>query len=131
MFLISDMISRMCVAAKRNLKNVVVLNSKICESGLTLMKKTGYIIDFNILNFKYLSVILKYFLGMCVLRICTAISKPSFRVYVRTRRLRNMAYNNKIAINGFFFCSTSKYGLALDIECVLTGIGGELICFVG
>jgi ribosomal protein S8 len=131
MYLLSDMFSRIRVASKRRLPDAIILNSKICRSGLLLIQKLGYIIDFQFLDLKYLRINLRYFLGACSLRVGSILSRPRLRNYVSVRRLRSMIYNNKIAVNGFFVCSTSRYGLATDVECILAGTAGEILFFVG
>jgi ribosomal protein S8 len=131
MYLLADMFSRIRVAINRHLKNIIVLNSKLCRFGLLIIQKLGYIIDYQILSFKYLKINLKYFFGRSVLRLFMNLSRPSVRYYANVKKLKNMFYNNRIAVNGFVICSTSKYGLITELECLISNTGGEILFFIG
>jgi ribosomal protein S8 len=131
MYLLADMFSRIRVAINRHIKNIIILNSKLCRFGLMIIKNLGYIIDYQVLNFKYLKINLKYFLGRSVLRLFMVLSRPSNRYYANVKKLKNMFYNNKIAVNGFIICSTSKYGLMTELECLISNTGGEVLFFIG
>jgi ribosomal protein S8 len=130
-YLLSDMFSRIKIATGQHFKDMVLLNSKICRSSLIIMKKLGYIIDYYIINFKYLKIYFRYFFGGSVLRISHALWRPNNHHYVKLKNLKNIVHNNSISVGGFFICSTSRFGLLLDVECLLSRNGGALYFFIG
>lgn len=72
-FLLSDMFSRIKIATGQHFKDVILLNSKICRSSLVIMKKLGYIINYYIINYKYLKIYFRYFFSGSVIRISYAL----------------------------------------------------------
>lgn len=127
MHLVSDFCNRVSQAAKIKLKTVIVRSSRIVVSSLFIVYRLGYINFFKILNFKYVTVSIKYFLGASVLRAIFSLSKPSLKNYLKYKKIQGYVLNNKVGLNGFLIFSTNSGSLDLDIECLLHKSGGKAL----
>ena len=127
---IGDMITRIRNAQLRALFNVKIPSSKFREKILEVLKKEGYIINFNIdmenenNGKKSINVDLKYYEGQPVIREIKRISKPGRRVYSRADSIPRVHGGLGLAI-----LSTSK-GVMSDSEAIKNNLGGEVICRV-
>ena len=125
---IGDMITRIRNAQMRLLNNVRIPSSKFREKILDVLKQEGYIADYKLLsdssNIGILSVDLKYYNGLPVIKEIKRISKPGRRVYVRATSIPKIKNGLGLAI-----VSTSK-GVMSDNEARNQNIGGEIICRV-
>jgi small subunit ribosomal protein S8 len=125
---IADMLTRIRNASRINRKQVPVRASKICEGIATVLKKEGYIEDFDRIDDGkqgILRVTLKYDVeGQPVIREITRTSKPGRRIYSSVEKLPHVFDGMGIAI-----ISTST-GIMSDKECRAAKVGGEILCTV-
>jgi small subunit ribosomal protein S8 len=125
---IADMLTRIRNANQMKHKAVDVPASKLKSEILNVLKKEGYIIDFERLNDGVqgtLRVQLKYLENEeRVVRGLKKISKPGLRVYAKTDDLPRVLNGLGIAV-----ISTSR-GIMTDKEARKLKIGGEVIAYV-
>jgi len=125
---ISDMITRIRNAQMRLLNNVKIPNSKFRTKILEVLKQEGYISDYKYLsssnNKGNLSVDLKYYNGLPVIKEIKIVSKPGRRVYAKANSIPKIQNGLGLSI-----ISTSK-GIMTDNDARSQNIGGEIICRV-
>ena len=125
---IGDMLTRIRNGQMRSLDKINIPFSNFRLKILEVLKKEGYIIDFNIDNgkkkMKFLSVGLKYYEGQPVIKEIKRVSKPGRRVYSRATSIPKVLNGLGLAI-----LSTSK-GVMSDTEAIKNNLGGEIICKV-
>jgi small subunit ribosomal protein S8 len=125
---IGDMLTRIRNGQMRSLNKINIPFSNFRLKILEVLKKEGYIIDFNINNgekkIKFLSVDLKYYEGQPVIKEIKRVSKPGRRVYSKATSI-------PIVLNGLGLAilSTSK-GVMSDTDAIKNNLGGEIICKV-
>jgi len=125
---IADMLTRIRNAVRVNKEQVNVKASKICEGIAVVLKKEGYISDYDRIddgNQGILRVMLKYDQeGRSIIREITRTSKPGCRIYCSVEKLPRVLAGMGIAI-----VSTSE-GVMSDINCRQNNVGGEILCTV-
>jgi small subunit ribosomal protein S8 len=125
---IADMLTRIRNASRINRNQVLVRASKICEGIATVLKKEGYIEDFDRIDDGkqgMLRVTLKYDTeGQPVIREIARASKPGRRIYSSVEQLPRVLDGMGTAI-----ISTSM-GIMSDKECRAANVGGEILCTV-
>jgi len=125
---IADMLTRIRNAVRINRNEVLVRASKICEGIATVLKKEGYIEDFDRIDDGkqgMLRVTLKYDTeGQPVISEIARTSKPGRRIYSSVEQLPRVLDGMGIAI-----ISTSM-GIMSDQECRAANVGGEILCTV-
>jgi small subunit ribosomal protein S8 len=125
---IADMLTRIRNAVRVNKEQVNVKASKICEGIAAVLKKEGYISDYDRIddgNQGILRIMLKYDQeGRSIINEITRASKPGRRVYCSVEKLPRVLAGMGIAI-----VSTSK-GVMSDINCRQNNVGGEVLCTV-
>ena len=125
---IGDMLTRIRNGQMRSLNKINIPFSNFRLKILEVLKKEGYIIDFNIDNgkqkIKFLSVDLKYYEGQPVIKEIKRVSKPGRRVYSRATSIPKVLNGLGLAI-----LSTSK-GVMSDTDAMKNNLGGEIICRV-
>ena len=125
---IADMLTRIRNAARINREQVNVKASNICESIAAVLKKEGYIRDFDKIDDGkqgILRITLKYDQdGRSVISEIKRISKPGRRTYLSVDKLPRVLGGMGVAI-----VSTSK-GVMSDRDCREANIGGEILCTV-
>lgn len=125
---IADMLTRIRNAVRINREQVNIKASNICEGIATVLKKEGYIEDFDRIddgNQGILRVTLKYDQdGKPVISEVTRTSKPGRRIYLPVDQLPHVLAGYGIAI-----VSTSK-GVMSDKNCRQANVGGEILCTV-
>jgi small subunit ribosomal protein S8 len=125
---IADMLTRIRNALRINSKEVPIKASKICEGIAAVLKKEGYIEDFDRIDDGkqgILRVALKYNIeGQPVINEISRTSKPGQRVYSSVEQLPLVLGGMGIAI-----ISTSK-GVMSDKDCRAAKVGGEILCTV-
>ena len=125
---IGDMLTRIRNGQMRSLNKINIPFSNFRLKILEVLKKEGYIIDFNIDNgkkkIKFLSVDLKYYEGRPVIKEIKRVSKPGRRVYSRATSIPKVLNGLGLAI-----LSTSK-GVMSDTDAIKNNLGGEIICKV-
>jgi len=123
---VGDMITRIRNGQMRMLSKVKVPNSKFRVKILDVLKKEGYIIDYEVLtdtgNKKLISVDLKYYNGSPVIKEIKRVSKPGRRIYARADSIPKIKNGLGLAI-----VSTSK-GIMTDNDARIQKVGGEIIC---
>jgi small subunit ribosomal protein S8 len=126
---IADMLTRIRNANKARFKTVNINMSQMNINIAKVLKKTGYISNYdNVKNEKgqqMLEIILKYpDTKRTVITNIKRISKPGRRVYVSSDSIPKV-------LNGFgiSILSTSK-GVITDAEARELNIGGEILCNV-
>ena len=125
---IGDMLTRIRNGQMRSLNKINMPFSNFRLKILEVLKKEGYIIDFNIDNgkkkIKFLSVNLKYYEGQPVIKEIKRVSKPGRRVYSKATSIPKVLNGLGLAI-----LSTSK-GVMSDTDAIKNNLGGEIICKV-
>lgn len=125
---IADMLTRIRNAMRINRDQVNVKASNICEGIAAVLKKEGYIEDFDRIDDSkqgILRIILKYDQdGHSIINEITRTSKPGRRVYSSVDKLPRVLAGMGIAI-----VSTSK-GVMSDKSCREAKVGGEILCTV-
>ena len=123
---IGDMLTRIRNGQMRSLNKIEIPFSNFRLKILEVLKKEGYIINFNISDdknkIKSILVDLKYYEGQPVIKEIKRISKPGRRVYSRADSIPRVLNGLGLAI-----LSTSK-GVMSDTEAVKNNLGGEIIC---
>ena len=126
--IIADMLTRIRNANQMRYETVEVLGSKMTLGIAEILKREGYIADFNYeKNVKgdKLTLTLKY--GAKKERVITGIkkiSKPGLKVYAKADEVPSVLGGLGIAI-----ISTSK-GVVSDKKARELGVGGEVVCYV-
>ena len=125
---IGDMFSRIRNGQMRSLNKINIPFSNFRLKILEVLKKEGYIIDFNTDNgkqkIKFLSVDLKYYEGQPVIKEIKRVSKPGRRIYSKATSIPKVLNGLGLAI-----LSTSK-GVMSDSDAIKNNLGGEIICKV-
>jgi small subunit ribosomal protein S8 len=125
---IADMLTRIRNAVRVNKEQVNVKASKICEGIAAVLKKEGYISDYNRIddgNQGMLRIMLRYDQeGRSIIREITRASKPGRRIYYSVEKLPRVLAGMGVAI-----VSTSE-GIMSDINCRQNNVGGEILCTV-
>jgi len=125
---IADMLTRIRNAARINSEQVSVKASNICEGVADVLKKEGYIEDFDRIDDNkqgILRITLKYDQeGNSVISEIVRTSKPGHRIYSPVGKLPRVLAGMGIAI-----ISTSK-GVMSDKDCRQAKVGGEVLCTV-
>ena len=125
---VGDMLTRIRNGQMRSLNKINIPFSNFRLKILEVLKKEGYIIDFNIDNgkqkIKFLSVDLKYYEGQPVIKEIKRVSKPGRRVYSKATSIPKVLNGLGVAI-----LSTSK-GVMSDTDAIKNNLGGEIICKV-
>ncbi|MCX7832096.1 MAG: 30S ribosomal protein S8 [Actinobacteria bacterium] len=125
---IADMLTRIKNANKARHKSVEMPSSKMKVEIAKILKKEGYIEDYEVIASKPVDILkinLRYLPDKRqVIHGIRRISKPGLRVYVKKDEIPKVLGGLGIAI-----ISTSK-GLMTDYEARKNGLGGEVICYV-
>lgn len=123
---VADMLTRIRNGQAANKYSIKMPSSKLKKSIIILLKKEGYIQDFNIKGDSKLEleVVLKYFKGKAVVEMIERVSRPSLRIYKKKNKLPKVMAGLGIAV-----ISTSK-GVMTDRMARQVGLGGEVICYV-
>jgi len=125
---IGDMLTRIRNAQMRSMSKVKIPNSRFRARILDILKQEGYISDYKLLsdekNKNNLSINLKYYNGLPVIKEIKRISKPGRRIYARATSIPKIQNGLGLAI-----VSTSK-GIMTDNDARSQNIGGEIICRV-
>jgi len=125
---IADMLTRIRNAVRISRDQVNVKASNICEGIAAVLKKEGYIEDFDRIDDGkqgILRIMLKYdHDGSSIINEITRTSKPGRRVYSSVDKLPRVLAGMGIAI-----VSTSK-GVMSDKSCREANVGGEILCTV-
>jgi len=125
---IADMLTRIRNAIRINKSEVNIKSSKICEGIAAVLKKEGYIEDFDRIDDGkqgILRITLKYDQDSgSVISEIKRISKPGRRIYSSVEQLPYV-----LAGMGMAIVSTSK-GVMSDRSCRKENVSGEILCTV-
>jgi small subunit ribosomal protein S8 len=125
---IADMLTRIRNAVRINKEQVQINASHICEGVAAVLKKEGFIGDFDRIDDGkqgILRITLKYDQeGHSVINEIRRTSKPGRRIYSPVDKLPRVLAGMGIAI-----VSTSK-GVMSDRSCREANVGGEILCTV-
>ncbi len=125
---IADMMTRIRNAAKAKFNRVDIPGSKLKVEIARVLKNEGFIKNYKFIRDDMqgvLRVYLKYQEGQrSVIMGLKRISKPSRRIYVKSRDVKPILNGLGIAI-----LSTSK-GVMTDQEARAQNVGGEILCNV-
>jgi small subunit ribosomal protein S8 len=125
---IADMLTRIRNAVSVRRKTVDVPLSKMKKAVAEVLKREGYVADFQVAGEKGRGMIriqLKYSrLGEPVIQAIRRESKPGRRVYREVGELEPVLRGIGIAV-----ISTSK-GVLSDRECRREKVGGEVLCSI-
>jgi small subunit ribosomal protein S8 len=125
---IADMLTRIRNASRAGKTQVNVKASKICEGIAVVLKREGYIQDYDRIDDGkqgLLRVTLKYDPeGQPAITEITRMSKPGCRLYASVDSLPKV-----LAGMGIVVVSTSK-GVISDRNCRENKVGGEVLCTV-
>jgi small subunit ribosomal protein S8 len=125
---IADMLTRIRNALRINKEQVEIKASNICAGIADVLKKEGYIKDFDRIDDGrqgILRIALKYDQqGQPVINEVKRVSKLSRRVYSSVDELPRVLGGMGIAV-----VSTSK-GVMSDRDCRQANVGGEVLCMV-
>jgi len=123
---IGDMLTRIRNGQMRSLNKIDIPFSNFRLKILDVLKKEGYIINYEISDnkskIKKILVKLKYYDGQPVIKEIKRVSKPGRRVYSRATSIPKVLNGLGLAI-----LSTSK-GVMSDVEATKNNLGGEIIC---
>lgn len=125
---LADMLTRIRNAIHAKFDTVDIPSSKIKEGIAGILKKEGYILDYDVLpddKQNVLRIRLKYLQDKSsAIDDIQRVSKPSLRIYVRKEEIFPVRRHAGIAI-----LSTTQ-GLLTDREARVRGVGGEVLCEV-
>jgi len=125
---IADMLTRIRNASRVGKPHVQVKASKICEGIAGVLKKEGYILDYDRIDDGkqgILRVTLKYNdEGQPAITDIKRMSKPGCRMYAGVDGLPTV-----LGGMGIVVVSTSK-GIVSDRNCRENKVGGEVLCTV-
>lgn len=125
---IADMFTRIRNAVLVKDPNVAIPSSRVKAGILEVLKREGFIEDFETvekMGRKVLLVHLRYHRGQQpVIEGLQRVSKPGRRVYVDSTKLPSVRGGLGVAI------LTTSRGIMTDAEAREAGIGGEVICNV-
>ncbi|MBF0275974.1 MAG: 30S ribosomal protein S8 [Nitrospinae bacterium] len=125
---IADLLTRIRNALVVKHKRVIVPISKIKVKIIEILKKEGFIKNYQFIKYKnlgYIRIYLKYDENdEGVITGLKRISKPGLRQYVNSKNLPKVLNGLGIAI-----ISTSK-GIKTDHDCQRESVGGEVLCHI-
>jgi len=122
---ISELIIKMKNASAVGKETVEVEYSKLKENILKVLKKEGYIEDFDVLKGdgikKRLRVHLKYINGKARINDVKRISKLSKRIYLGYKDIKPVKFGYGIMV------LTTPMGVITDKEAIKNKVGGEAL----
>ncbi len=125
---LGDLLTRIRNGQSAKMKTVKSPTSGLRNSVLEVLKRQGYIRDFNLEKAangqEQVTVELKYYEGEPVIKEIDRVSKPGRRVYSKINDLKPV-YNGL----GIAILSTPK-GVMSDQEARTANVGGEVLCSV-
>lgn len=125
---ISDMLTSIRNGQSAKKVTVLVPASKQKVAIVKVLKKSGYIEDYQLQqldsNKPKLEVFLKYYQEKPVIVKIKRVSRPGLRTYKTVKNMPKIMGGLGVAI-----LSTSK-GVMTDSEARTLGVGGEILCYV-
>ena len=122
---IADFLTLIRNATRAKKENVDVVQSRMNNEILVIMKREGYISDFKPLEeSRKVRVYLKYSSNRSVIKNVRKISKPGLRVYTPYSKIPIVLRGLGLAV-----ISTSK-GVITNKEARELKVGGEVLCYI-
>lgn len=124
---IADYLTRLRNASKAKKVRVQIPASRMKLDLTELMKQSGYIRDFEIIEDNkqnIINIVLKYNNGVPAINGLKRISKPGLRVYKNSNEIPRVLNGLGTAI-----ISTSN-GLLTDKQARAKSVGGEVVCYL-
>lgn len=124
---VSNLINGLKNASRIGKDDVVVPHTKMTEAIVNLLKKEGYISDFEVTGLapkQSLKVTLKYENGESAIHETKRVSKFSMRVYKGVKDIQTVKRGYGIAV------ITTPEGIMTDKEAKKRGIGGEILFYI-
>ena len=125
---LGDMLTRIRNGQQARKSDIKVPASKLRENVLAVLKREGFIRNFERVNLRTgveeIKVELKYFEGRPVISEINRVSTPGRRVYSSVKDLKKV-YNGL----GISVLSTPQ-GVMSDHEARAANVGGEVLCTV-
>jgi small subunit ribosomal protein S8 len=125
---IADMLTRIRNAAKAKFASVDIPGSRMKTELAKVLKSEGFIKDYQLIKDDkqgMIRIYLKYSRGRTgIIFGLKRISKPSRRVYVKSKNIKPVLNGMGVAI-----LSTSK-GIMTDKNARKSNLGGEILCSV-
>lgn len=125
---LGDMLTRIRNGQQARKSDIKVPASKLRENVLAVLKREGFIRNFERVNLRVgveeIKVELKYYEGRPVISEINRISTPGRRVYSSVKDLKKI-YNGL----GISVLSTPQ-GVMSDHEARVANVGGEVLCTV-
>ncbi|MEK9677987.1 MAG: 30S ribosomal protein S8 [Rhodospirillaceae bacterium] len=125
---VADLLTRIRNGQQAKKDSIVAPASKLRENLLDVLRREGYIRNFERYNVKTgideIKIELKYFDGEPVIREINRVSRPGCRVYSKIKDLPKV-YNGL----GIAILSTPR-GVMSDAEAREANVGGEVLCHV-
>ncbi len=125
---IGDMLTRIRNGQRAKKSSILSPSSKLRANVLDVLKREGYIRDFNQYELRpgvsEMKIELKYHEGEPVIKEIARVSKPGRRVYSGVKDLPKV-YNGL----GISILSTPR-GVMSDTEARAANVGGEVLCRV-
>ncbi|PCI35147.1 MAG: 30S ribosomal protein S8 [Thiotrichales bacterium] len=125
---ISDMLTRIRNGQMAGLKSVSMFSSNMKVNIATLLKREGYISDWEITDkdskVPHLNIVLKYFEDEPVIQMIKRVSKPGLRTYKGWLEIPKVRGGLGRAV------MSTNDGVITDREARIRRIGGEVLFFV-
>lgn len=124
---ISDFLTIIRNASKAKKVRVQIPASKTKISLAEIMKKHGYILDFEVIDDNkqnIINIVLKYRNGISAITGMKRISKPGLRIYKSSFEIPRVLNGLGTAV-----ISTSS-GLLTGKEAKVKAVGGEVLCYI-
>ncbi|MCC7006523.1 MAG: 30S ribosomal protein S8 [Ottowia sp.] len=124
---IADMLTRIRNAQAVEKKTVSMPSSKIKQAIAAVLKSEGYIADVHLEGDSVkqkLVISLKYYAGRPVIERLERVSRPGLRVYKGCQDIPQVMNGLGVAI------VSTPSGVMTDRKARVSGVGGEVICYV-
>ncbi|MGZ0186435.1 MAG: 30S ribosomal protein S8 [Alphaproteobacteria bacterium] len=125
---LGDMLTRIRNGQRAGQSTISSPSSKLRANVLSVLKREGYIRDFQVTDLDggkaELAIELKYYEGEGVIRTIQRVSKPGRRVYSKIDDLKPIRNGLGIAI------LSTPSGVLSDHEARQRNVGGEVLCQV-
>jgi len=124
---VADMLTRIRNGQQVEKTTVAMPSSKLKVAIAQVLKDEGYIDGFQIKaedGKAQLEIALKYYAGRPVIERIERVSRPGLRVYKGSNDIPRVMNGLGVAI------VTTPKGVMTDRKARLTGVGGEVLCYV-
>lgn len=124
---IADMLTRIRNAQTVKKITVSIPSSKVKVAIANVLRNEGYIKDFVVIEAAgkaELKIGLKYYAGQPVIERLERVSRPGLRIYKGKDEIPSVMNGLGVAI------VSTPCGVMTDRKARVTGVGGEVICYV-